>query len=128
MFEERYHTNPVESPDRIRLRTIDLENEGHEFVKPQPDNFEEIHRVHGVEHVEIVQRRGLYNAAALAAGDAICAAEIALNLLRTEDYREIGRIIREGSIICGGRRFAVLEGGYHPDLRYNIMSFINGFQ
>lgn len=246
-FEERYNTNPVESPDRVRLSAVDLENEGYEFVEPQPANFEDIHRVHGVEHVEIVQRRGLYDAAALAAGGAICAAEIALKgeptfaiirppghhasanrawgmcffnnmaiavqkirpqakrvliididlhfgdgtvsifrgdenvkivnpgsvdpefnylqldssgylrqvdeafngfepdivgvsagfdtymedwgrLLRTEDYQEIGRIIREGSMVFGGRRFAVLEGGYHPDLRYNIMSFINGFQ
>ena len=50
------------------------------------------------------------------------------NLLRTEDYKEIGKIIRDGSIKCKGRRFAVLEGGYHPDLKYNIKSFIKGFE
>lgn len=49
-------------------------------------------------------------------------------LLRVEDYQEIGRIIRKGSELCGGRRFAVLEGGYHPDLRYCIKSFVKGFE
>lgn len=49
-------------------------------------------------------------------------------LLRIEEYEEIGSIIRKGSEACGGRRFAVLEGGYHQDLRYNIKSFINGFE
>jgi acetoin utilization deacetylase AcuC-like enzyme len=49
-------------------------------------------------------------------------------LLRTEEYEEIGRIIRKGAEACGGRCFAVLEGGYHPDLRYIIESFIGGFE
>ncbi|VVB63079.1 Histone deacetylase domain protein [uncultured archaeon] len=49
-------------------------------------------------------------------------------LLRTEDYEEIGRIIKKGSETCDGRRFAVLEGGYHQDLRYIIKSFIRGFE
>ena len=49
-------------------------------------------------------------------------------LLSIEDYKEIGTIIRKGSENCGGRRFAVLEGGYHPDLRYIIKSFCEGFE
>jgi acetoin utilization deacetylase AcuC-like enzyme len=49
-------------------------------------------------------------------------------LLKMEDYQKIGKAIREGSERCGGRRFAVLEGGYHPDLRYCIKSFIEGFE
>ena len=49
-------------------------------------------------------------------------------LLRTEDYEEIGRVIRKGAETCDGRRFAVLEGGYHPDLKYIIKSFIRGFE
>jgi acetoin utilization deacetylase AcuC-like enzyme len=49
-------------------------------------------------------------------------------MLRIEDYEEIGRIIRKGAEACSGNRFAVLEGGYHPDLRYIIKSFINGFE
>ena len=49
-------------------------------------------------------------------------------LLRLEDYGEIGRSIREGAQSCGGRRFALLEGGYHPDLKWCIKSFLEGFQ
>ncbi|MHC1630720.1 MAG: histone deacetylase family protein [Methanotrichaceae archaeon] len=50
-------------------------------------------------------------------------------LLTTEDYCEIGKIIREGADqFCEGRRFALLEGGYHPDLRYNVKSFVQGFE
>ena len=49
-------------------------------------------------------------------------------LLRSEDYEEIGRIIKKGAETCGGRRFAVLEGGYHSDLRYIIKSFIRDFE
>jgi len=48
-------------------------------------------------------------------------------LLRTEDYGVIGRIVREESYRCQGRRFAILEGGYHPHLRYNIKGFLDGF-
>jgi len=49
-------------------------------------------------------------------------------LLRLEDYCKIGRSIQEGAEICGGRRFALLEGGYHPDLKWCIKSFLKGFQ
>ncbi len=246
-FEERYSTNPVESPDRARISAIELRNAGYEFVEPQPAKEGDVHRVHGLEHIEIVKARGLYDAAALAAGGAICAAEFALKgepafalirppghhasanrawgmcffnnmaiavqkirpkakrvliididlhfgdgtvsifrgdenvkivnpcsvdenfeylnmdassyirqvkdafngfeydivgvsagfdtyiedwggLLNTEDYEKIGRIIKEGSMRCEGRRFALLEGGYHSDLKYNIKSFIKGFE
>jgi acetoin utilization deacetylase AcuC-like enzyme len=246
-FEEKYPTNPVESPDRVRLPAHELENEAYKFVEPSPAGLEDIRRVHGLEHIKIVRHRGLYDAAALAAGGAICAAELALRcepafalirppghhasanrawgmcffnnmaiavqkirpkakhvliididlhfgdgtvsifrgdsdvkivnpgavdlefnylqldgenylrqvkeafegfkfdivgvsagfdtyindwggLLRTENYEAIGRIVKEGSSGCGGRRFALLEGGYHPDLRYNIKSFVKGFE
>ena len=49
-------------------------------------------------------------------------------LLKKEDYRKIGKAIQEGAERCGGHRFAVLEGGYHPDLRYCIKSFVEGFE
>jgi acetoin utilization deacetylase AcuC-like enzyme len=49
-------------------------------------------------------------------------------LLKIEDYRKIGKAIQEGAEECGGRRFALLEGGYHPDLRWCIKSFIEGFE
>ncbi len=245
-YEAHYSTNPVENPERAKLPALDLKEAGYEFIEPSPASLEDIRRVHGLPHIEIVQARCLYDAAALAAGGAICAAELALQgeptfalirppghhasanrawgmcffnnmaiavqrirpkaervliididlhfgdgtvsifrgdknvkivnpwsvdenfeylnmdasgylkqvegafqgfdydivgvsagfdtyiedwggLLRNEDYSEIGRIIRRGSMRCGGRRFAVLEGGYHPDLGRSIMSFIEGF-
>jgi acetoin utilization deacetylase AcuC-like enzyme len=246
-YEDCYPTNPVENPDRVRIPAKELKDAGYEFVEPTAASYEDVARVHGREHIERVRQRGLYEAATLAAGGAIAAAELALNgepafalirppghhasanrawglcyfnnmamaaqrlrpeaqriliididlhfgdgtvsifrgdknvkivnpwsvdsnfeylnmdeigylkqvkdafndfecdivgvsagfdtymedwggLHRTEDYEEIGRIIRKGAETCSGRRFAVLEGGYHPDLRYIIKSFINGFE
>lgn len=50
-------------------------------------------------------------------------------LLKIEDYRKIGKAVREGAEeMCGGRRFAVLEGGYHPDLVWCVKSFVEGFE
>ncbi len=50
-------------------------------------------------------------------------------LLYREDYQKIGRLVKEGAEErCEGRRFAVLEGGYHPDLRYCVKSFVRGFE
>ncbi len=48
--------------------------------------------------------------------------------LTTEDYREIGRMIKEAAErICGGRRYAVLEGGYnHQVLGKNVKAFLEG--
>ena len=49
-------------------------------------------------------------------------------LLTNDDFRQIGKSIKDASEKrCQGRRFAVLEGGYHPDLRYNVKSFLEGF-
>jgi len=246
-LEEEYIANPVESPERIVLPRQELEMLGYEFIEPSPASLEDIHRVHGWEHIEIVRQSGLYEVAALAAGGAICAAELAMQgepafalirppghhaatnrawgmcflnnmtiamqkirprakkaliididlhfgdgtvsifrgdanvkivnpwsvdenfeylnmdnsrylsqvegafhnfdydivgvcagfdtylddwgrLLKKEDYRKIGKAIREGAERCDGRRFAVLEGGYHPDLRYCIKSFLEGFE
>jgi len=246
-YEERYPTNPVENPDRVRIPAIELKKTGYKIVEPTAASDEDVVRVHGREHIERVKHIGLYEAATLAAGGALTAAELALKgeptfalirppghhasanrawglcffnnmaiaiqrirpiadkiliididlhfgdgtvsifrgnknvkivnpwsvdanfeylnmngndylkqvknafndfecdivgvsagfdtyvedwggLLRIEEYEEIGRIIRKGAEACGGRRFAVLEGGYHPDLRYIIKSFINGFE
>ncbi|MFZ2472388.1 MAG: histone deacetylase family protein [Methanothrix sp.] len=49
-------------------------------------------------------------------------------LLKIEDFRKIGKAIRVGAKMCSGHRFAVLEGGYHPDLKWCIKSFIEGFE
>lgn len=246
-YEDSYPTNPVENPDRVRLPAIKLQEAGYEFVEPAAASDEDVARVHGKEHIERVKRRGLYEAAKLAAGGAIAAAELALNgepafalirppghhasanrawglcyfnnmaiavqkirpmteriliididlhfgdgtvsifrgddkvrivnpgsvdanfdylnmnesgylkqieeafngseydivgvsagfdtytkdwgrLLGIEDYRLIGRLIRGCSDRCEGRRFAVLEGGYHQNLRLCIRSFLEGFR
>jgi acetoin utilization deacetylase AcuC-like enzyme len=48
-------------------------------------------------------------------------------LLRTEDYFEIGRMVRESATKSGGGYFAVLEGGYnHQVLGANVMALIRG--
>ncbi len=51
-------------------------------------------------------------------------------MLETEDYTEIGKIIKEyAESRCDGRRFAVLEGGYnHNVLGKNVRAFIEGFK
>ncbi len=244
-FEDRYPTNPVESPDRVRLAAEELA--GYEFFEPSPASESEIASVHTKGHIERVRLRGLYDAAALAAGGAVAAAEISLRepafglvrppghhassdhswgmcffnniaiavkrikprldkilildidlhfgdgtvsifrwdedikvvnigaidanfdyinleseaymaqvanalesndydiigvsagfdtylldwggILKRDDYRKIASMIRDASEDkCDGRRFAVLEGGYHEDLRYNIKSFVLGFE
>jgi acetoin utilization deacetylase AcuC-like enzyme len=49
-------------------------------------------------------------------------------LLTTDDYRTIGRLVKEAAEInCKGRRFAVLEGGYnHAVLGRNVRAFVEG--
>ncbi|HRW82585.1 MAG TPA: hypothetical protein P5049_03915 [Methanothrix sp.] len=76
-FEERYSTNPVESPDRARLPAQALA--GREFVEPEPASSEDISRVHSPEHIERVRQKGMLEPALLAAGGAcLAAAELAL--------------------------------------------------
>ncbi|OQX11639.1 MAG: acetylpolyamine aminohydrolase [Desulfobacteraceae bacterium IS3] len=48
-------------------------------------------------------------------------------LLETEDYREMGQMVREAAQRCGGGCFAILEGGYnHNVLGYNVKALIEG--
>jgi len=49
-------------------------------------------------------------------------------LLDTEDYGQIGQMIKKKCDACKAKRFALLEGGYHQDLADNIDSFIQGFK
>ena len=47
--------------------------------------------------------------------------------LKTEDYREIGRMVGETASRCGGGCFGILEGGYnHQVLGRNVMALIEG--
>lgn len=50
-------------------------------------------------------------------------------ILETEDYTEIGKILKGfAEEKCFGRRFAVLEGGYnHSVLGKNVKAFLKGF-
>jgi acetoin utilization deacetylase AcuC-like enzyme len=250
-YEERYPTNPVESPTRVASTIPELKE--YEIVEPLPASLIDIQRVHGKEHIEQVKKKGMFDAASLSAGGAICAAQLAMDkepafalirppghhasanrawglcffnnmaiairriradaksglilkriliididlhfgdgtisifkgdqntkivnpwsvdgnfeyldmdrigyvkqveeacksfeyemvgisagfdtyiedwggLLTNDDFFKIGRIIRNSAEkYCEGRRFSILEGGYHSDLRYNIKSFIKGF-
>jgi acetoin utilization deacetylase AcuC-like enzyme len=245
-YEARYPANPVENPDRVRLSAQELEKIGYELIEPDTCSLQDISRVHGREHIDRVRKSGHFEAAALAAGGAICAAELAMEgepafalirppghhaaanrawgmcyfnnmaiavqkirpnakrvliididlhfgdgtvsifrgdhevkvvnpgsvdanfdyltlnaggyikqielalednsfdiigvsagfdtyledwggLLGFDDYQKIGGLIKEGSKCCADRRFALLEGGYHPDLRLCILSFLKGF-
>lgn len=49
--------------------------------------------------------------------------------LKTQDYNEIGKIIKErADALCGGKRYGVLEGGYnHMVLGKNVRAFLAGF-
>jgi acetoin utilization deacetylase AcuC-like enzyme len=50
--------------------------------------------------------------------------------LSTGAYQEIGRMMKEFSEKhCGGRRYALLEGGYcYEDLGFNVHAFCEGFR
>jgi acetoin utilization deacetylase AcuC-like enzyme len=48
-------------------------------------------------------------------------------VLATEDYREMGRAVRQASLRNSGGCFAVLEGGYnHRVLGHNVLALIEG--
>ncbi|MBN1614882.1 MAG: histone deacetylase family protein [Deltaproteobacteria bacterium] len=50
-------------------------------------------------------------------------------LLATEDYREMGSMVREASLKNSGGCFAILEGGYnHQVLGGNVLAFIEGME
>lgn len=48
-------------------------------------------------------------------------------VLATEDYREMGRVVREAAAERGGGCFALLEGGYNHDvLGENALALLEG--
>jgi acetoin utilization deacetylase AcuC-like enzyme len=77
-FKARYHANPVENPDRAGLPAQALLEAGYEFVEPSPASEEDIRKVHGLQHIELVRSNGLYDAVALSAGGAIATAQLAV--------------------------------------------------
>ena len=49
--------------------------------------------------------------------------------LRTDDYREIGRMVIEATKKSGGGCFGILEGGYnHTVLGHNVMALLEGLR
>jgi acetoin utilization deacetylase AcuC-like enzyme len=47
--------------------------------------------------------------------------------LSTDDYRHIGRMVRDSARRCGGGCFGILEGGYnHQVLGHDVMALIDG--
>ncbi|TFH42068.1 MAG: histone deacetylase family protein [Chrysiogenales bacterium] len=51
------------------------------------------------------------------------------NLLSADDYRALGRLMKEYSMkLCEGRRYALLEGGYNHDaMGAHVGAFCEGF-
>jgi acetoin utilization deacetylase AcuC-like enzyme len=50
-------------------------------------------------------------------------------LLKTEDYRYMGNLVREAARRNGGGCFGLLEGGYnHAVLGINVLAFIEGLE
>lgn len=76
-FNQVYARDPAASEGRIRAVVEALEGKV-TFVQPEPATRNDILQVHTEEHIEHVERKGIYNIAALAAGGAIKAAEIGL--------------------------------------------------
>ena len=76
-------------------------------------------RLAAIEHTDIVAVSAGFDAYRLDVG----------HKLDTPDFHRIGCLIREASLrLCRGRRFAVLEGGYHlKSLGANVLAFCQGF-
>jgi len=76
-YNQVYTSDPAAKDGRIRAIKAALTGKV-DFVAPQPATREDILRVHTPYHVDHIERKGLYDIAALAAGGAIEAAEIGL--------------------------------------------------
>ncbi len=236
-FKQVYSYDPASNPGRIESIEFALAGKV-DYVEPKPADLEDIAAVHTERHIASVRKEGVYDIAALAAGGAIKAAQIALSepafavirppghhasadsawgfcyfnnmaiavlklkregkiqkvflldfdlhvgdgninllgqrasveilnpggtdrneylrtvenalakteadliavsagfdnhendwggLLKTEDYRLMGRLVREAARRNGGGCFGILEGGYnHAVLGFNVLAFIEG--
>jgi len=86
-------------------------------------------RVRQLENLEaFLKKAGSYDILCVSAGFDRGKEDLG-GILEIEDYRIIGQLLKEVSRkTCGGRRFAVLEGGYsHRVLGKNVKSFLEGF-
>jgi acetoin utilization deacetylase AcuC-like enzyme len=76
-YNEVYSSDPASAAGRIQAVEMALRGKV-TFVEPVAATKEDILRVHTPEHVKSVEREGVYDIAALAAGGAIKAAQIGL--------------------------------------------------
>ena len=76
-FYEVYTHDPAAAPGRMEPMVNVLKKE-FEFIEPEPASEKDLERVHGRQHIQDVRTDGtVYEAACLAAGGAILAAELA---------------------------------------------------
>lgn len=76
-YNEVYSNDPASAPGRIQAVEMALCGKV-SFVEPSPATREDILRAHTKEHITSVEREGVYEIAALAAGGAIKTAQIGL--------------------------------------------------
>mgnify|MGYP000848860985 FL=1 len=76
-YNQVYASDPAASPGRIQA-VVDALQGRVTWAKPEPATELDILQVHTRKHVESVEREGVYDIAALAAGGAIMAARIGL--------------------------------------------------
>lgn len=77
-YKQVYSTDPASAPGRIDAIEIALRGKV-TFLQPEPASEEDIRKVHTPQHINDVEREGVYDIAALAAGGAIMAAKTGLN-------------------------------------------------
>lgn len=76
-YNQVYTSDPAAAPGRIQAIEMELRGKV-PFVTPLAATREDIQRVHTAEYIGSVEREGVYDMAALAAGGAIQAAQIGL--------------------------------------------------
>lgn len=76
-YKQVYASDPASAPGRIEAIVIALRGKV-KFIEPVAATEEDILKVHTPHHIRDVEREGVYDIAALAAGGAIMAAETAL--------------------------------------------------
>ena len=77
-YKQIYSHDPASSPGRIESIEFALAGKV-DYIEPQPASEEDIALVHTPRHIAEIQREGVYDIAALAAGGALKAAQIGLS-------------------------------------------------
>jgi acetoin utilization deacetylase AcuC-like enzyme len=106
--------------ERVRIANVGAIDPGFDYLTLDPAGY--------ISQVERAVAESEFDLLAVSAGFDTYLLDWG-GLLDLADYREIGRVLKEGAEErCRGRRFAVLEGGYHQDLRLCVKSFVRGFE